>query len=125
MVYSNGAYCLTNSDGDTLMMPINGKLLKKYYAWSWIDFSFVTLFMIKLTLHLWSKLHLDHSDGLGFSIQDAWRQIKASSFNESHHDRLVLNRLNVTDIMLYDVNIEEMKKLETSILASSLFSRSS
>ena len=30
-VYSNGAYRLITPDGDTLMMPINGKFLKKYY----------------------------------------------------------------------------------------------
>ena len=30
-VYSNGAYRLMTSEGDLLMMPINGKFLKKYY----------------------------------------------------------------------------------------------
>ena len=30
-VYSNGAYRLTNEKGELLMMPINGKFLKKYY----------------------------------------------------------------------------------------------
>jgi hypothetical protein len=30
-IYSNGAYRLANQNGDTLMMPINGKFLKKYY----------------------------------------------------------------------------------------------
>ena len=30
-VYSNGAYRLINVEGDTLMMPINGKFLKRYY----------------------------------------------------------------------------------------------
>jgi len=30
-VYSNGAYRLITSDGDTIMMPINDKFLKKYY----------------------------------------------------------------------------------------------
>ena len=30
-VYSNGAYRLTTAEGDLLMMPINGKFLKKYY----------------------------------------------------------------------------------------------
>jgi len=30
-VYSNGAYRLITPDGDTFMMPINGKFLKKYY----------------------------------------------------------------------------------------------
>ena len=30
-VYSNGSYRLITSNGDTLMMPINGKFLKKYY----------------------------------------------------------------------------------------------
>jgi len=34
IVYSNGAYRLANPDGDTLMMLINGKFLKKYYPWS-------------------------------------------------------------------------------------------
>jgi len=31
IVYSNGAYRLTNPNGDTLMMSINSKYLKKYY----------------------------------------------------------------------------------------------
>ena len=30
-VYSNGAHCLINLEGDILMMPINDKFLKKYY----------------------------------------------------------------------------------------------
>ena len=30
-VYSNGAYRLTNPNGDTFMMLLNGKFLKKYY----------------------------------------------------------------------------------------------
>ena len=30
-IYSNGAYRLMTLDGDLLMMPINGKFLKKYY----------------------------------------------------------------------------------------------
>jgi len=30
-IYSNGAYRLTNPNGDALMMLINGKFLKKYY----------------------------------------------------------------------------------------------
>ena len=30
-VYSNGAYRLTTAKGELLMMPINGKFLKKYY----------------------------------------------------------------------------------------------
>jgi len=30
-VYSNGAYRLSNPNGDMLMMLINGKFLKKYY----------------------------------------------------------------------------------------------
>jgi len=33
-VYSNGAYRLINLEGNILMMPINGKFLKKYYFWS-------------------------------------------------------------------------------------------
>ena len=31
MVYSNGAYCLTNPNGNMLMMSVNEKFLKKYY----------------------------------------------------------------------------------------------
>ena len=31
-VYSNGAYRLINQEGNRLMMPINGKFLKKYYS---------------------------------------------------------------------------------------------
>jgi len=31
MVYSYRAYRLTNPNDDMLMMPINGKFLKKYY----------------------------------------------------------------------------------------------
>jgi len=30
-IYSNGAYRLITLNGDTLMMPINGRFLKKYY----------------------------------------------------------------------------------------------
>jgi len=30
-VYSNGTYRLATLDGDTLIMPVNGKFLKKYY----------------------------------------------------------------------------------------------
>jgi len=30
-VYSNGVYRLINPEGDTLMMPTNGRFLKKYY----------------------------------------------------------------------------------------------
>jgi hypothetical protein len=30
-VYSNGAYRLVDQHGHKLMMPINGKFLKKYY----------------------------------------------------------------------------------------------
>jgi len=32
-VYSNETYRLITPDGDTLMMPINGKFLKKHYPW--------------------------------------------------------------------------------------------
>jgi len=152
-VYSNGAYHFTDPNGDTLMMQINGKFLKKYYPrsclihtygqrstspdqvnttslikdspWSvrWIriwdlrclgghqirslafngshhgrltpepteywwyydawcqhwrndkvensDFSLITLLMIKLMLHLWSRIHPDQSDRLGFEIPNA------------------------------------------------------
>jgi len=45
MTICNGAYRLTNANGDILMMPINGKYLKKYYPWS------------SSTLHLWSKMY--------------------------------------------------------------------
>jgi len=31
-VYSNGPYHLANLNGNTLMMLINGKFLKKYYS---------------------------------------------------------------------------------------------
>ena len=31
LVYSNKTYCLTNPNGDMLMMPVNEKYLKKYY----------------------------------------------------------------------------------------------
>ena len=33
-VYSSEAYRLANPNGDTLMMLINDKFLKKYYPWS-------------------------------------------------------------------------------------------
>jgi len=33
IIYSNRAYHLANPNGDTLMMPINGKFLKKHYPW--------------------------------------------------------------------------------------------
>jgi len=34
-VYSNRAYRQINLEGNILMMPINGKFLKKYYPWSY------------------------------------------------------------------------------------------
>lgn len=30
-IYSNNAYCSINQDGDRLMTPLSGKILKKYY----------------------------------------------------------------------------------------------
>jgi len=33
-VHSKRAYRLINPEGDILMIPINGKFLKKYYPWS-------------------------------------------------------------------------------------------
>jgi len=77
--------------------------------------------MIKLILHLWSKLHANQSDGLGFEIQDVWKNAKeAFSFNGSYHDRLTPSQPNIVDIVMHDVNIKETK-LETLILALSLF----
>jgi len=38
---------------------------------------------------------------------------KASSFNGSHHDRSTPSRSNIGDIMMHDVNITAMAKLET------------
>jgi len=52
-------------------------------------------------------------------------QRQAFSFNGSHHGRSTLSRPNISDIMMHDVNIREMTKLETLVLALSLFSRSS
>jgi len=64
IVYLNGAYRLINLNDDTFMKPINDKYLKKYYPWSGSK------------LHLWSKLHPDQSNGIGFRIQDVWESTK-------------------------------------------------
>jgi len=48
-------------------------------------------------------------------------QKKAFSFNGSHHGRPTPSRPNIGDNVMHDVNIEETK-LETSVLALSLFS---
>ena len=85
MVYSSGAYRLTNPNGNTLTMPINEKFLKKYYTWSCFDLSFVIHLSIKLTLHLWLKLHPDHLDRLGFEIQDAWESAKEELPHSTEH----------------------------------------
>ena len=41
--------------------------------------------MIRLTLHLWSKLHPDQSDGLGFEIQDVWESTKEELPHSTDH----------------------------------------
>jgi len=68
--------------------------------------------MIRLTLHLWSKLWDPRC------LEECQR--KASSFNGSHYGQSTLSRPNIIDITVHDVNIEETK-LETLILALSLF----
>jgi len=71
--------------------------------------------MIRLTLHLWSKLP--------DSRCSEERQRKASSFfNGSQHSQSVSSRSNAGYIMMHDVNIEEETKCETSVLALLLFS---
>ena len=62
--------------------------------------------MIRLLLHLLSKLHPDQSDGLGFEIQDVWESAEKAlpPSTRSHHG--MPSRLNSGDIM-HDVNIEE------------------
>jgi len=49
------------------------------------------------------------------------RQRRASSFDGSHHGQSTSSRSSIVHITIHDVNIEETK-LETSILALSLFS---
>ena len=45
-VYSNGAYRLVTMEVNAVMMPINGKYLKKYYAWLYLPFLEEITFMI-------------------------------------------------------------------------------
>ena len=87
-------------------------------AWNF-SFCFITLLMIRLILYLWSKLHPDQSDGLGFGIQDVWEstQRKASSFNGSHHGRSTLSLPNIGDIMMHDVNIKEKTKTKCQVFS--------
>jgi len=68
--------------------------------------------MIKLTLHLWSKLQDPKC------LEE--RQSRASSFSRSHHSESILNRPNIVSITMHDVNIEETK-CETLVLVLSLF----
>jgi len=79
--------------------------------------------MIRLTLHLWSKLHPDQSHGLGFEIQDVWESAKEKFPYSTDHIMVDRRRAesNISDIVVHDVNIEETK-LETSVLALSFFS---
>ena len=53
-----------------------------------VSFSLVTLLMIKLTLHLWSKLHLEQSDGLGLEIQYVWESAKENFASSKDVPRL-------------------------------------
>ena len=72
----------------------------------------VSLFMIKLTLYLWSKIHPDQSDELGFEIQDVWKSAKEELPPSTDHiavDRCRADR-NIGDIMMHDVNIKEKTK---------------
>ena len=57
-----------------------------------------TLLMIRLTLHLWSKLQDPRY------LEECQR--RASFFNGSHHGRSTPSRPNIIDIMMHDVNIE-------------------
>ena len=50
---------------DIMMHDVNIEAKNKVRNFS---FRFVTLLVIMLILHLWSKLHPDQSDGLGFEI---------------------------------------------------------
>jgi len=54
--------------------------------------------------------------GLGFKMLG--REPKKSFlFNGSHHGRSTLNSPNIADIMMHDININGMKKLESLVLA--------
>ena len=57
----------------------------------------VTFFMIRLTLHLWSKPHPDQSDELGLEIQDAWKSAKKNFFLQ---DRIMVDRCRTDRILL-------------------------
>jgi len=113
MVYLNRGYRLTNPNGDTLMMPINRKFLKKYYPWSCS------------TLYLWSKLHPDQSDGLGFGIQDARESAKEKSLYSMDHitiDRRWADRALLTLWCMISISKNDKAR---NVLALSLFSESS
>ena len=79
--------------------------------------------MIRLTLHLWLKLHPDLSDALEFEIQDVWKSAKEKLLliQQIAFGQSTLSRPDIIDIVMHDVNIEETK-LETLILALLIFS---
>ena len=100
-VYSNRAHRLLTPDGNILMMPINGKYLKKI-MFNTTPLIVDTPWPIRW-IRVWDLRCLEE------------HQRRVSSFNGSHHGRSMLSRPNMVDILMYDVNIEETK-LETSVL---------
>jgi len=104
-VYSNRSYHLITPEGNTLMMSIDGRFLKKYYP----DPSYDQINTAPLIKTLRSKMF--------------GRASKKSFFlQRPHHGRSTPSRSNNVDIMMHDVNIEERIKAKCQVLALLLFS---
>jgi len=56
--------------------------------------------MIKLTQHLWSRLHPDQLDGLGFEIEDIWKSTKEKLSYPTDHIMVDRHRAGRTLVTL-------------------------
>jgi len=81
--------------------------------------SFVTLLTIKLTLHLWSKLHPDQPDRLGFEIQDAWKSAKKKLSHSTDHIMVDQCRADPTLVIIM-IHDEILKKRQSKMTGFSL-----
>ena len=107
-VYSNGAYRLITSNGDTLMIQST--------ADSWRNTILNSTFpLIKLILHLWSKFHPDQSDGLGFEIQDAWESAKEKLSHSTDHIMVDWSRVDWT-LLMHDWRNDKAKNSDFSLV---------
>ena len=84
------------------------------------DFNFVTFIVIKLILHLWSKIHPDQSDGLGVEIQDAFESAKEKLPHWTDHITVGRHWANWTLVILQCMmSTSKDGMLERSVLALS------